>query len=305
MNHSFRIPVVWVLLVGVLTLVGTEGPRPVWADNHLIDINEFYSNADGTLQFVELIALANFQTNLGPTHIGCANSDSSVAQQVLDFLTTYPLLDIGETILVATAAFQGAAGFAPDFVMPDGRIFLTSGRLKFDHDAPNIFLDIDAVAYGNYTGPNTGYGLPAAALPSDGFHSLTRTGPGNNNADDFDSLPNSPRRNDGTEGQILPTAVELPSLSPGVLDLAVAPNPIAGGTRLHFDLARGGRVRIAVYGAEGRQVRELWQGPMEAGPGVVDWDRRDAAGRSVPAGVYYLRLSAGAATSVAKVTVLP
>ena len=304
MNDPIRIAVIRCLTL--LGVTGALGPRLVLADNHLIDINEVYTNSDGTLQFVELIALFSLQTNLGPTHVGAANSDSSIAQQVFDFLDPYPDLDAGETILLATSAFESAAGFAPDFVVPDDRIFLTDGRVRFDHDMPDVFLDIDAVAYGNYTGPNTGYGSPAAPLPSNGFNSLTRTGPGNDNAANFAVMPNSPRRNDGTNGQIPPpAAVGPPALSPIVRDPAAAPNPFASGTRLVFDLARGGPVKIAVFGADGRHVRQLWEGAMGAGLQAVDWDRRDAAGHPVAAGVYYLRLDTGGATGTAKVTVLP
>jgi hypothetical protein len=310
MIQLLRIALTWTLtLSGIATALGIAtlcAPRTTMADNHLIDINEVYTNADGTLQFVEMIARANLQTNLAPTHIDAANGDSSSANLVFDFTTSFPALNINETILLATSGFQAAAGFAPDFIIPNGMIFLTNGRVEFDHEPPNVFT-IDAVAYGSYSGPNTGFGSPAVALPSNGFSSLTRVGLGNNNIDDFEVLPNSPTRNDGTTGQIPPpNAVESALLPPVVVDLNAAPNPFVSDTRVAFDLRNGGHARLQVFGADGRLVREVWDGVVGAGLQTVIWDRRDGAGRSVAAGVYYLRLVAGeGGTRAAKVTVLP
>jgi flagellar hook assembly protein FlgD len=83
----------------------------------------------------------------------------------------------------------------------------------------------------------------------------------------------------------------------------VGPNPVTGATRVSYALARAGAVSLSVYDATGRQVRNLVSGTLKAGVYAASWDGRDAGGRQVPAGVYYVRLSADRA-STARVTVV-
>lgn len=71
-----------------------------------------------------------------------------------------------------------------------------------------------------------------------------------------------------------------------------SPNPAIGSTWLAYTLPRAGRVRLAVYDLSGARVRELLSGPQPAGPGRVRWDGRDAAGRPLRAGAYFVRLEA-------------
>jgi len=90
---------------------------------------------------------------------------------------------------------------------------------------------------------------------------------------------------------------------------ACEPNPMRGGGRIAFSLpssARAGeRVRLAVYGLDGRLVRTLVDEPARAGPHEAVWDARDAAGASVPAGIYFYRLTAGARSLSRKLAVIP
>jgi len=65
-----------------------------------------------------------------------------------------------------------------------------------------------------------------------------------------------------------------------------APNPFNPHTTLHFTLADGGPVRLAVYDHRGRRVRTLASGPWAAGEHDVRWDGRDDRGRGVAAGSY-------------------
>jgi hypothetical protein len=49
-------------------------------------------------------------------------------------------------------------------------------------------------------------------------------------------------------------------------------------------------VELAIFGLDGRRVRDLASGPRPAGAYHADWDGRDDAGRGVAAGLYLARL---------------
>jgi hypothetical protein len=75
-----------------------------------------------------------------------------------------------------------------------------------------------------------------------------------------------------------------------------APNPFSARTAITFRLAQAGPVDLAVFSVDGRRVRTLAQGDHEAGAHVVPWDGTNEGGRRLPAGVYYVRLSAARGT---------
>jgi hypothetical protein len=70
------------------------------------------------------------------------------------------------------------------------------------------------------------------------------------------------------------------------------PNPFNPVTTVRFDLRRAGRVRIGVYDLAGRLVRRLVDEQRPAGTHDVPWQGRNQAGRTVAAGVYFIRLEA-------------
>jgi hypothetical protein len=79
--------------------------------------------------------------------------------------------------------------------------------------------------------------------------------------------------------------------------LRARPNPSAAHTSLSFTVAARSTVRIGIHDTQGRAVRVLHDGVLEAGPHGTLWDGRDDAGRSVPPGVYVARLQAAGAAS--------
>jgi len=83
-----------------------------------------------------------------------------------------------------------------------------------------------------------------------------------------------------------------------------SPNPFNPGTTLHFQLSKGGEVRIVVYDAAGRTVRNLVTGSYPAGPHRVDFDARDDGGRRLASGVYFYRLVAPGASITRKLVLL-
>jgi hypothetical protein len=68
------------------------------------------------------------------------------------------------------------------------------------------------------------------------------------------------------------------------------PNPFNPVTTVRFDLRRAGRATVRVYDAAGRLVRCLLDEPRAAGTHDIAWQGRDDRGRTVAAGVYFIRL---------------
>jgi hypothetical protein len=79
------------------------------------------------------------------------------------------------------------------------------------------------------------------------------------------------------------------------------PNPFAAGTAIHFTLAAGEKVDLAIYDVQGRLVRRLAGGAMAAGPQVVRWDGRDDRGARAPSGIYFCRLDSRHGSDVRKI----
>lgn len=190
-----------VLALFVLLL----GTREASATFHVIDINEVFTNADGTIQYIELIADLGGQTDLSLAQLVAFGADGTPITVILDITTDFPALGSGETVLFATAGFEAVAGFAPDYIIPDRSIPFPSGRINFQGDSGSIIVDI--IAYGAYSGPMPTGTTPAVALPCDGRQSLTRTNAMSNNPSlAFTLRAATPRRNDEMtiELQLLP-----------------------------------------------------------------------------------------------------
>jgi len=81
-----------------------------------------------------------------------------------------------------------------------------------------------------------------------------------------------------------------------------APNPTAGSTTLHFDLAdHSGPVSLVVYNARGQIVKTVVNEPLDRGRYVRTWDGSNGRGQPSAAGVYFIRLTAGETEETAKV----
>jgi hypothetical protein len=71
-----------------------------------------------------------------------------------------------------------------------------------------------------------------------------------------------------------------------------APNPFNPLTKIRFELATTGPVRLTVYDLSGRLVKRIVNGSLTAGVHALPWDGTDGRGRGVAAGVYLARLEA-------------
>jgi len=155
---------------------------------HTWDVNEVFSNADGTIQFVELR-----EGNGTPGEVNV----NGVAMRSLNFPAHTLMLVNGSIaapttnkfLLGGTAAFAALPGAPPlDFTIPNG--FLRLGTA-------------DSVSYGP---PYDTLAVPAGSLPLDGINAYRRGGT---------TGPNSPTNYAGTSGSV---NANPPPQPPGVPD---------------------------------------------------------------------------------------
>ena len=71
------------------------------------------------------------------------------------------------------------------------------------------------------------------------------------------------------------------------------PNPFNPATRLKFNLAKKGHVRLRVYDVSGRLVRVLIDEIREAGSYEAIWNGTNDEGRKTASGIYFCRMEAG------------
>jgi hypothetical protein len=86
---------------------------------------------------------------------------------------------------------------------------------------------------------------------------------------------------------------EVAAPAPGLVLRPNVPNPFNPTTAFEVRLGQPTAVQVALFDVRGRLVRELDGGRLRAGVHRLVWDGRDASGRSMPAGVYPYRVTAG------------
>ena len=71
------------------------------------------------------------------------------------------------------------------------------------------------------------------------------------------------------------------------------PNPLGSATSIAYSLARRERVTISVFDLSGRYVRTLVDEVQDPSRYNITWDGRDANGRPVSTGIYFINYKAG------------
>ena len=71
------------------------------------------------------------------------------------------------------------------------------------------------------------------------------------------------------------------------------PNPFNPVTEIAFTLAENGPVSLEIFDLQGRLVRRLVAGDLEAGDHGRSWDGRSDSGADLPSGLYLVRLKTG------------
>ena len=83
---------------------------------------------------------------------------------------------------------------------------------------------------------------------------------------------------------------------------AIYPNPFNPRTVIEFELVESSSIELAIYDASGRLVRVMESGSRSAGLYQTTWVGQDDAGRSVPSGTYFCRLSSAQGCHTKKLT---
>jgi len=154
-------------LAVLATVFGLFVAATAQAGHHLWVFTEMYSNASGSVQFVEMFTAANSEQGVGPFTI-------TSTTHTFNFVTNLPTATTANTwILCATSGFGSLpGGVTPDYIIP-GTFFPTGGGTL------NYASGVQTWAYG--------------VVPTDGYHSLLRNG---------STAVNSPQNFAGQIGQI-------------------------------------------------------------------------------------------------------
>jgi hypothetical protein len=139
-----------IRLAVLATVVGLVLASSAQAGHHLWNFTEIFSNADGSVQFMELFTAANDEQGVGPFTV-VSNTHT------FNFVTSLSTNITANTwILIATSNFAGKPGaVTPDYIIP-ASFFQTGGG------SLNYASGIQVWNYG--------------AVPTDGVHSLLRNG---------------------------------------------------------------------------------------------------------------------------------
>jgi hypothetical protein len=86
--------------------------------------------------------------------------------------------------------------------------------------------------------------------------------------------------------------------------LVLAPNPFTQTLAVRFALRSSGAARLEIFDPGGRRVRTLVDARLIAGPHAYTWNARDASGRTVAPGVYFVRLVRESAATTGRAILL-
>jgi hypothetical protein len=209
-----------------------------------------------------------------------------------------------------------------------------AGNRTYSAEDPAKVMDFEQIVSTNL-GAGANY---KTILDGVSWHHVTKRNPNPPGGDPFEYCP----RNDasvveGAYGEIaaalrwafdVPSDSDIPKLA-GVKDLAVCqgtyqfasgvddtspagvnrlfqnePNPFNSRSTISFSLARTGAVEIVIYDVNGRRVKTLVNGAIEAGTHHVVWDGTNDAGHEAGSGVFWSQMKAGSYTSNKKMVIL-
>lgn len=82
-------------------------------------------------------------------------------------------------------------------------------------------------------------------------------------------------------------------------------SPLGRGPAVAVELGRAATARVDLFDLSGRRVRNLADRELPAGVTVLRWDGRDDAGRAMPRGLYFARLTAPGISANTRLPLVP
>ncbi len=238
-NSGYRRSIlIAVLLIAAGTTPALFHELPVaHAVFHVMLISEIFPGFDDhpDAHYVELQMQFSGQNLVAGTKIVVFQADGTPAADFGTFQNNVANGANKAYILMATPEAETIFGIPADQTT-NGRIPFPSGKICF---AAPTGAFIDCVAYGAFTGDNSGYGSPAMALLRGKaltrvvFNSVTR-----NNANDFTLASPTPTNNAGQSGVFHDVAVIGMSLSRSFAYSGIASNPVS----VSVDVSNQGQV---------------------------------------------------------------
>src|SRR5687768_12279315 len=96
---------------------------------HFFHINEVFSNADGTVQFIEFVGDSNGQHLWAGHEIITSHGGD---ENTFDITKNLPSSSTnGKSVLVATQGFANLGFIKPDYIVPNGFLFFPDGTVNF------------------------------------------------------------------------------------------------------------------------------------------------------------------------------
>ena len=152
---------------------------------HLWDITEVYSNADGTLQFIEWFTTADNEEQLGDRVVTTESSTFTFPSDLPSPATA------DRNFLMATAGLAALPGApVPDFIMPDGFVDISGDTLRLRTSAGGMIWETFSFGVGD--------------LPTNGIDSLVCIAHSATACTGTEVEVNSPTNFDGESGSVTP-----------------------------------------------------------------------------------------------------
>jgi peptidase M23-like protein/flagellar hook capping protein FlgD len=111
---------------------------------------------------------------------------------------------------------------------------------------------------------------------------------------------------DNATWDLSPVSVDPPHAARAAVGLAVrgVPNPLGASGVLRLTMPRPGNAVIDILDPSGRRVRQFFRGSLGPGESAIPWDGRDEMGARLPAGMYLVRVRAGADEARGKIVLV-
>ena len=225
-------------------------PQTALAAQHLWDISEIYSNADGSVQFIEMATSSNGQ-NLLSTHMIIANSDGNVTNFVIP--TNTPNSNTSnQRLLFATPGFADIPGaVAPDYTLPAAPFF--------DPDADSLSISFAASSGSPFDVVN----FSGSDLPNNGLDSLNP---------DLSSGRNTPTNFTGAMGRVDLAGPSVDPCDPTPTTLCLNNNRFKVEVAWSTDSSTPGSITDFSAGGVARNtpVSDVWTGMWFFDPDNLD-----------------------------------